>query len=561
MPIHWIDFRDIPLTTGGLSNLYLDYLDRYENVAKYYNGDFRNVEHLKTVIGLVGKKTRDRSTLVRVLTEQNKDFHCSIKTLANIDLLYEDNTFTIVTGQQVGLLSGPLYTLYKTITALKLTEELNSKFPDFHFVPIFWLEGEDHDFDEINHINVIGQQNKPMKIEYLFNGKPLEKNVGAVGEVQLDGYIENFFQQVDETLINTEFKPHLLSVIKNFYRQGTTFSKAFVGLMNSFIEDSGLIFINSNHRELKKLVSPIFQREVNEHPKVCELVIDRSAELEEKYHAQIKPKAVNLFLFYKGGRYLIEPRDTTTAPKHSQEQAENEYSLKGIRHYLSGDELRQIAGETPELLSPNVVLRPICQDSFLPTVIYVAGPSEIAYFAQLKPVYEFFDATMPILYPRASVTILEEKLEKILEKYGLQLTELFGNVESIYRKVSERISEVKIEDLFGRAAPRLTDTLSELKSGITQIDPTLSGLLDHTKSKMEFQLNVLKEKTVAAQKKKNEIALQQIEKVANNICPYEELQEREINVIYFMNKYGMEFVKWLSGEVIIDKFKHQVIHL
>lgn len=546
--LHSIDFREIPADSGGFSALFVDYASAYDRVAKYYNGNFKDLSDLRQVIDQVGRKPKDRSTLVRVLSEQNREFHCSIKTLANIDLIHEDNTFAVVTGQQVGLLTGPLYTLYKIITVLKLTDRLNASLPEYRFVPIFWLEGEDHDFEEVNNVKVIDGENVPKKVEYLIGGKPLDRNIGAVGEHQLDASIEVFFKHVDEALINTEFKQKLLETMSRYYQRGSTMNKAFVGLVNHFFENSGLIFLNPNSKHLKRLMSPIFQREVNEHPKVCQLVIDRSAELERRYHAQVKAKPINLFLFDSGGRYLIEPH-------------EQDFALKGTRRSLTRDELRQIAGEAPELLSPNVVLRPICQDTVLPTAVYVGGPNEIAYFAQLKPVYEFYDVTMPILYPRASVTILEEKLEAILQKYGLQITNFFGNLETVLRTVSEQISDIKVDDLFQRVGGQVKESLNELKFGINSIDPTLLGALETTKSKIEFQLGLLKEKTINAQKKRNEIALRQVEKVANNLLPFGNLQEREINVIHFMNKYGLEFVKWLTQEVRIDLFKHQVIRL
>jgi len=543
-----IEFKDIPAESGGFSDLFVDYVTAYDRVARYYNGHFRDLSHFRQILEQVGRKERDRSALVRVLAEQNREFYCSIKTLANIDLLHEDNTLAVVTGQQVGLLGGPLYTIYKIITTLKLTDRLNNDFPDYHFVPIFWLEDEDHDFEEVNNIKVVDPENKAKKIEYLLDGKPLERNVGAVGELQLDGFIDEFFKHVEESLINTEFKGKLFETLRHYYQHGSTFTKAFVGLVNHLFEDSGLIFIKPNHAELKRLMSPIFQREINEHPKVCQLVIDRSAELEQRYHAQVKAKALNLFLFEKGGRYLIEPR-------------EEGFGLKGARRHLTMEELKQIAADRPELLSPNVVLRPICQDTVLPTAVYVGGPNEIAYFAQLKPIYEFFDLTMPIIYPRATATILEEKLESILQKFELDLTAFFGNLETVLRTVSEQISDIKVEDMFRNVGARMRESLNELKFGINQIDPTLLGALDTASSKIEFQLNVLKEKTINAQKKKNEIALKQVEKVANNILPFGELQERQINVIYFMNKYGLDFVKWLTEEVKIDLFHHQVIHL
>src|SRR3989304_2131874 len=218
---HSIEFQDIPAEIGGFSELFLDYVTAYDRVSKYYNGNFRDPSPLQQIMEQVARMPRDRSTLVRVLAEQNREFHCSIKTLANIDLLHEDSTFAVVTGQQVGLLSGPLYTLYKIITTLKLTQRLNDNLPELHFVPIFWLEGEDHDFEEVNNVKVVNHDNQAKKIEYLVNGKPLDKNIGAVGDVQLDGFIDEFFKQAEEALINTEFKGKLFETARHYYHRRT----------------------------------------------------------------------------------------------------------------------------------------------------------------------------------------------------------------------------------------------------------------------------------------------------------------------------------------------------
>ncbi len=546
----WLDFRDIPATTGNLSNLYIDYLSRFQNVHQYFSGDFRNPDDWKSVLEQTAQKKRDRSTLFRVLIEQNKNFHCSVKTLANIDLLHNDNTFAVVTGQQVGILGGPLYTVYKILTALKLTETLKDRYPEYNFVPVFWLESEDHDFAEMNSVTLIGQDNSPVSIPYLIGGKPLEKNPGPVGSIRFDEHLQEFFTALDTTLLATEFKSKLLETLHHSYHLGATFTQSFVSWINKLFEDSGLVFCDINDREFKQLLIPVFLHECQHRSEISGRIITLSAELEQRYHAQVKPKAVNLFMFYKGGRYLIEPRD--------QEQ---DFSLKGTRFYLSPDELTLAVQSTPELFSPNVVLRPICQDTILPTAVYIGGPGEIAYFAQLKPVYELFDVPMPLIYPRASVTILEERLEKIIQKYQLEVIDLFSDTDLLVRRISEQISEVKVDAIFPTTQQRISEVLTELQFGLTQIDPTLIGALEHTKQKISATLDQLRDRTTAAQQKKNEIALSQIQKVANHIIPNSNFQERELSIVYFVNKYGMDFTRWLMDEVKIDRFEHQILHL
>ncbi len=545
---HWINFRDLPHSAGGLSELFTDYVNDFPKVQQFFQTDFHSVQNFEATAEQTCSRFKYRQQIVEILLEQNQNYGASEATLENIRSLGHETTLAVLTGQQVGILGGPLYTIYKTITSIKLAQQLRETFPQYKFVPVFWLEGEDHDFDEVSGVGLLNADRNPVKVEYLPNGKHPDKNVGAVGELVLDGYVQSFFESIQKTLQNSEFKSSVIELAERAYSSGSTLNKAFVVLLNKLFHDSGMVFISSNDKRIKQLLSPVFQKEIQEYPRVSQLIIQRSAELEDRYHAQIKTKALNLFLFHKGGRYLIEPR-------------ENDFSLKGIRHYFTRDELVRIATEAPESLSPNVALRPICQDTILPTIAYIGGPSEIAYFAQLKPVYNYFNLIMPVIYPRASVTMIDEKLERILEKYQLDLTEFFDGIEKVNHKVVEMVSEVKIDEMFSEAESRLNDLVNEMKFGINYIDSTLLGPLEHTQSKVAMQFQSLKEKVAEAQQRKHEIALRQIEKVGNIVFPNGNFQERELNIMYFMNKYGTEFVKWLMGEIHIGQFEHQILHL
>jgi len=264
----------------------------------------------------------------------------------------------------------------------------------------------------MNRATVLNSEGVPTTVEYLIDGKPREKNLGAVGEIMFDASLKQFLEQISGILPKTEFTEPLLQMIAECYKEGSTFQAAFANLMNRLMPDQGLVFIQGNDRRLKLMMRPVFRKELEQFPSVSQLIIERSAELEDKYHAQIKPKAVNLFIFHKGGRYLIEPRET-------------DFSLKGTRQFFTKEELFKMVEEKklPEVFSPNVALRPICQDTILPTLTYVGGPSEISYFAQLSKVYRAFNVTMPIIYPRSTGTIVEERVMKTMEKYQLQITD------------------------------------------------------------------------------------------------------------------------------------------
>jgi bacillithiol synthase len=544
----WINTDQLQRGDAGFSQLYVDYLNNYERLSSFFAGGYTTVADWQRTLDRVTGRTLDRSTLVRVLHDQNRAVHCGVRTLANIDLLDNQNTVAVVTGQQLGLFSGPLYTIYKIITTLKLSEKLSSDFPAFNFVPIFWLEGEDHDFDEINNLTVLNAQNELQQFKYFIGGQPFEKNPGATGAIVIDETIETLFTGLSATVTQTEYTAQVLELLKGYYKPGATLMESFAGLINRLFEDTGLVLLNANNPDLKALMKPVFKKEFESDSEVSKLIIEKSVELEEHYHAQIKPKSLNLFMFHKGGRFPLEP-------------SEHDYYLKGTRQRYTKDELLQLIDTTPEVFSANVALRPVCQDTILPTVAYVGGPGEIAYFAQLKTVYELFELPMPIIYPRASATILEDKINKVLEKYSLSIPDLIGDLDRVLQRISEQVAEVKVDGVFEIMQEKIRAAVVEGSFGIQQIDPTLKGAVDSTLQKFEQQLQGLKEKTAKAQLQKQEVSLKQIRKAAATIFPNENFQEREFTVLQFMNKYGLDFTKWLMNELAIDRFEHQVLQL
>ena len=548
LPMEWLDYRQIPPAAGGYSDLFYNYIDRYDSVAQFFPGNFRENDSFEAVMKSLDDAKRDRALLAEVMTDQNRAFGASARTMENIALLAKPTTYAVVTGQQVGLFGGPLYTVYKTITAIRLAEKLKLRYPRKDFVPVFWVEGEDHDFAEMNNAGVLDQENALVRVSYLPGGAVPEKNLGAVGELAFDESIDATIASLAAALGTSEFTGPLLAAVRETYAAGKTFNAAFGAWMNRLFSGTGLVFLSPNDARLKKVLSPLFARELAEYPALSQLVIARSAELEQQYHAQVKPKSINLFLFHKGGRYLIEPRET-------------DFSLKGTRAFVPKEELLAIARESPAQISPNVILRPVCQDMLLPTVAYVAGPSEIAYHAQIQPVYQALGVTQPVIYPRASVSLLQGNLARAIDKYGLEVVDFLGDVSRVTARVVEQISDIKLEDLFTSVTGNVHGALNELKFGLNEVDPTLLGSLENVASKIDVNIGVLKEKAVAAQKRRNQTAVRQIEKAAAGLVPGGILQERELSAVYFMNKYGPELPKWLMEQVDITGFKHQVLTL
>lgn len=544
----FISFRTLAQNTEVFSKLFLDYIDHYDKVSRFYSGNFKDPNAWQTKIGEVTRRNIDRQAIVRILRNQNRDAHCGIQTLENIDLLLHENTLAVVTGQQVGLFSGPLYTFYKALHTVLLASKLRERFPEYNFVPIFWLEGEDHDYEEVSSFSIIDKNNSLQTFTYKHSAEEPTNNYGAVGTIEFQDSIIGLIDKAFEALPGTEYSKVVAQLFRTAYQPRMTFNRAFIHLMNELLMDAGLIFVDPNSHEVKRILAPIFKRDLTGAPPLCTKVIRQSDELEKNYHAQIKPPPLNVFLFHDGGRYLLEPRGEF-------------FGLKGTRHKFSKAELIDIIEHFPSKLSPNVVLRPLCQDYLLPTIAYVAGPSEVAYFAQLKPLYEEFSISEPIIYPRASITVFEDRAQKACSKFGLEAIDLLGDKDSMRKKVLERISTVNLDATFSEVSTRIRDTYSPVEEALRELDPTLLSVYQKTIQKMEELKVNLKKKAEEAHARRHDIALGQIEKAALSVMPGSLPQERMLNVLYFLNKYGLEFLRWISTEMNIESFRHQIIEI
>lgn len=533
------------------SDLFLTYINNFDSLRKYFEFDFRSDEdflkciELKKENYLTGKNFF-RSDICDILKEQNTNFNSSEKTFDNIQLLNDRHTFAVVTGQQLGLLSGPYYTILKAINTIQLSEKLNQKFDEYNFVPVFWLESDDHDFTEINNINIITKENELKNIKYFEKGVESEKYLKPTGNIILDEFIGEFINSIKESFNTTDFSESLFSIMEEAYKPGTNVKTAFARFLNSIIKDSGLVFVDPSDVKIKNYLKPIFETELRTSPQVCEKVINTSVELEEKFSVQVKPKAINLFYIHEGNRYLLEPRE------------DDIFALKHSRQKFSKDELFGILESNPERFSWNVVTRPVCQDYLLPTVAYIAGPSEISYFAQFKEVYNFFNVTMPVIFPRTSVTVIENRVKSFLEKYGLEFNELFDEKE-LNKKLLRNLSEVSSDQIFSDLKQELTGVFYTYEKELSRIDSNQTESFAKRNKQFLESLDVAREKFLTAQTKQSEIITNQLKKVLINVYPDNVLQERILNISYFLNKYGMEFVSRLMNEIKVDKFEHQLI--
>lgn len=540
----FINFCDLP----GQQNLFLDYLYEFENVSEYYKHNFRDKEQYKKIFqNITESNNKVNLNLPGLIESQYADILPSAKTQKNIEAFSKNNTLAVVTGQQIGILGGPLYTFYKIITTIKLSDHLNSRYDEYNFVPVFWLESDDHDFNEIRSINVFNNDNNVENIGYKEEiGQDEVKK--SVGFLKLEDSINDVFSAIKENLRDTEFKTPLLENLESIYSVGKPLKTAFRQLLHALFDEHGLVMIDPQENSVKELLKPIFKKEINDFREHTKSLVEVSAKLEEIYVAQAKINPVNLFFSTDDGRYSIDPVD-------------NDFRLKRKRKSFTRDELLDLIENEPERFSPNVLLRPICQDYILPTAIYVAGPAEISYFAQVSLLYKFFNIENPIIYPRCSATLLEANIKKTLEKYEVTLGDIFLGVEDVKKRVVDSLTENKVDDIFSEALDEIEIAFDKLKEKLFEFDKTIADTSKKYRGKIFNSLNELKGKAEQAQSQKFEVTLRQLDRAGNLLFPNGQLQERIVNYIYYTNKYGDDFLNKIFNDLEIDKFEHQIIEL
>ena len=537
-----LSVRRVPFSTfRSFPALFRDYCADYSELREYFSGDFQDAAAHRTAVSRTLSVDRDRETLADVLLEQNERWGMSEETRANIEALRRSESAAIVTGQQVGLFGGPIYTLLKALTTVRLAEQFSEETGQ-PVVPVFWMGVEDHDFDEIAAIRLL-RRNESVELRY--RDAP-GGNPGAVGRLQLSDEITRLVDEIDDILPPTDFKDELMGIVREAYRPGRTFGDAFAMLMSSFLSGTGLILLSSDDVRLKRLAAPLFRREVSDPETVAAGIQRTSERLERRYHAQVKVEPTNLFYLEDDGRWPIDLDGET-------------FRIRDHDRSFEREELLDLIEENPEHFSPNVVLRPLMQDTLLPTAAYVGGPGEISYFAQYKSAYEWAELPMPLIYPRASVSLVESKVAKVFDKYDLSLADFEEDLDRLFQRVVVDAMTVDLDELFGDSSRHLHEAINSVKSGLEEVDKTLNKAAEATRSALMAEFEKLKGKAVRVEKKNQEVVRDQLEKAHVNLFPNGGLQERELSILYFLNKYSIGLLGDLQDVLSTDTAEHQEV--
>lgn len=530
----------------GVSKLVSDYFEDFERVSEFFGADYRQHDDFHDRTDAVKSRDVPLAKLVPLLKEQNQRYGCGSGTLQNIDLLLENRACAVVTGQQTGLFGGPLFTLYKAFTTIKLADRLNRTCSGC-FVPVFWLASDDHDFREANHIHILDKGNQPLRISY--DGHPLDAKI-PMSEITISEEIQQTFEQLDENTHPSDFKQNILNHLREAYAPGTIFSEAFGKWLTTLLKSFGLILIDASDARMKALGAEVFRKEIAEKSPSTTAALAASEKLQQQdYHVQVELNEGLLNLFYVDGE------------RNSVEIGDGKYRVKNTGQSFEQRELEKELKENPERFSPNVLLRPLYQDALLPTISYIAGPGEIAYYAQMKAIYERFELPMPIIYPRKSITLLEGKIEKVLDNYELSVPDFWGDIEDLINRVARAQLPETIEQRIESATQAIDEHLQDLEKVVTEFEPTLVNAVENMKGKISGQVQGLEKKILQAYKKRNDVIRQQLYKAGNSLYPDHQLQERVLNITPYLFKYGFDFIEHLYEAVDISNFDHQIVRL
>jgi bacillithiol biosynthesis cysteine-adding enzyme BshC len=477
-----------------------------------------------------------------VLQAQQRARGASETALSATALLCDPKTVAIVTGQQAGLFGGPLFTLLKALTALRLAEQVRTE----HGVPtvaVFWIDAEDHDWDEVKACSVLDADMKPLAIAA---GDPPQSHSDAVARVRLDESVNAAISALEGAIPGTEFTPALIDGLRRAYAPGTGMADAFGRWLETVLGPRGLIVFDASDPAAKPLVSQVFAREIEQAGQTARLASEAGAALEARgYHAQATPQEGSLALFHmNAGRQPIKPHEGGF--------------LVGERTESTAALLERVR-TAPEEFSPSVLLRPIVQDTLFPTVCYVAGPNELAYLGQLRQVYDVFSTPMPLIQQRASATLLDSNAMRFLTRYDVALESLRAQDEAVLNAVLEAQLPPSVETSLDEALRTLEQRMERLTKEVVQIDPTLEGASRSTLSRMQDDLKKLHGKIIQAAKRKDETLRRQFQNARSQAFPGGEPQERAVGFVYFLNKYGPALVDRLYTELPIDAGTHWVV--
>lgn len=485
-----------PACTGLFSPLFLDYIHQEEKLKPFYSR-FPTLANFKEALEKRNFSSSNREVLAAELEKQYESIAVKPKVDEQIELLKRNNTFTVTTGHQLNLMTGPLYFIYKIVSTIKLAQQLKEAYPEAYFVPVYWMASEDHDFEEINH--------------FVFDGKKYEwksGQTGAVGAFEIDDFLRNLLQEL-------RFLPEFF---KEAYRESPNLADAVRKYVHHLFGEYGLVVIDPNSAALKRLFSPIIKDDL-EAQHANALVQEQNEQLEALgYKTQVFPREINFFYLAEGIRERIVKSGDGFQVMNSD--------LKWTKEALF-----ELLDNHPERFSPNVVMRPLYQEVILPNLAYLGGPAEVAYWFQLKKVFDNYSVDYPVIMPRNFGLVIPRVAARKIAALGLTDEDLFKDYDEL--RINYVINHSAEDVLLSEEKNRLAQLYDGLSEALLHTNPTLQASAKAAKERSMKIMQQLSKKLRIAQEQKQETSIRRIKEVKESLFPGKVPQERKLNFLNF----------------------------
>jgi bacillithiol biosynthesis cysteine-adding enzyme BshC len=528
MEAKYIDYDETRCFSSTVTRL----LNKDDRLKPFVN-QFPDLKAFKNMISQ-RKFEGNRDLLVGALVHQYRNISSQSSLLkSNIEALGDANSFTVTTGHQLNIFTGPLYFIFKIVTAINLAKDLKSAFPDKNFIPVYWMATEDHDFEEINHTYIGGK-----KISWKLDA------VGATGRLNTKSIIQSL-KEYKGILGISQNAEKLSEMVSSAYADGKNLADATRYLANELFGALGLVIVDADDKSLKSQFAPIIERDIIEQNSYKNIEESSKKLAEIDIHVQVNPREINFFYLIDDLRERIVFED-------------EKYQVLNTEISFSEDELKREIKNNPERFSPNVVMRPLYQEMILPNLAYIGGGGELAYWLQLKANFDFYKVDFPLLVLRNSAMIADEKIEAKLQRLNLTFAGIFGETETLKKKYVHLHTQNDLT--LSNEWKAIISVFEGLKARAQKIDPTLAPSTEAVEVRLKKALDSLEKKLIRAEKRNFSEALSAIEKIKTQLFPGGGLQERKENFGLFYIKYGDDFILELLKYLKPLDFKFTILH-
>jgi bacillithiol biosynthesis cysteine-adding enzyme BshC len=534
-----VDIRRV----GWIRPLAGEYAHNFSRVARFYAGDPTSPAAWHDAITRVQRAPRLRREVAEVLGAQQARRGAPSEARMATARLSQPGTVAVVTGQQAGAFGGPMYTLLKAITAIQLARRAAAEHA-LEIVTIFWIDAEDHDWEEVASCTVLDAAFQPHRITL---AEPERAGELPIGALALNAQIEQSLDALQAALARTEFTEAVMASLRAAYRPGTGMAEAFATWLEALLGRYGLIVFESSDPAAKPLAADVFARELRSPGRTAGLAAAAGNALGGLGHRpQVEPQPDSLSLFYL---------DSARRPIR---RAGDRFVVGDATH--TAESLAAEAQRSPTRFSPNVLLRPIVQDTLFPTICYVAGPSELAYHGQLGGVYDEFGVPRPLIFPRASATLVDSASARFMRRYHVRLEDLQPQDESVLNRLLKSQLPESVEQALRQADEAVRESMTRVVAAMPAVDPTLAGAARTTLGRMEHDLRGLHDKVIQAAKRRDETLRRQFTHAQVQAFPMGQPQERTLAVIFFLNRYGPALVDRLLEELPAAPGQHWMVN-